>query len=293
MLHLRRFEYDWQQDMNVKIMSKLEIFEELEMKKYLTKQSRDADPEDTVYQLFGILIHQGRASGSGHYITYIRPEMGQWYKFNDETVTKVDWKYVKLMSEGGSIEKISVDPVTLETGFDSYETNSTAYELIYIRKNQASKILAPITEDQIPDYVKESVKQEIEDYNRRVFLENHTRINLTSIDRLLGSSGAGCGIEYQGRWDSDHLPRFIEDQSRCMIYIAENRMTLDSFLLDIESKINLIRETYQIYKYNSKTLSWVPFLVNQSLKQYQVKTLKELLQGNIKQILMIVPIISG
>lgn len=123
-------------------------------------------------------------------------------------------------------------------------------------------------------------------------MENHTKIHLTSIDRLLGSEGVGCGIEFQGLYDSDHLKRFIDDPLRCMIYIAENKITLDSFLLDIESKTNLVRETYQIYKYNSKTLSWVPFLVNQSLKQYQTKTIKELLQGNIRQILMIVPIIS-
>lgn len=157
MLHLRRFEYDWQQDMNVKIMSKLEIFEELEMKKYLTKQTHSANPEDSVYQLFGVLIHQGRASGSGHYITYIRPEMDQWYKFNDETVTKVDWKYVKLMSEGGTIDRIKVDPTNFETGFEPCDTNSTAYELIYIRKSETRKILAPITDSQIPGYVKESV----------------------------------------------------------------------------------------------------------------------------------------
>lgn len=90
MLHLRRFEYDWQVDANVKIMSKLEIVEELDMTKYISKDSQSQNPQDNIYQLFGILIHQGRASGSGHYITYIRPEMSQWYKFNDEVVTKVD-----------------------------------------------------------------------------------------------------------------------------------------------------------------------------------------------------------
>ena len=84
MLHLRRFEYDWEVDANVKIMSKLEIFEEIDMTPYLSSESKGTNPEENTYLLFGILIHQGRASGSGHYITYIRPEMQQWYKFNDE-----------------------------------------------------------------------------------------------------------------------------------------------------------------------------------------------------------------
>ena len=75
MLHLIRFAYDWEVDANVKISSKLEIFQELDMSKYILESEQSQNADDMIYHLFGILIHQGSASGSGHYITYIRPEM--------------------------------------------------------------------------------------------------------------------------------------------------------------------------------------------------------------------------
>jgi ubiquitin carboxyl-terminal hydrolase 7 len=58
MLHLRRFEYDWMVDANVKINSKLEIYEDLDMSNYLTNLTQNnAKHDETQYMLFGILIH--------------------------------------------------------------------------------------------------------------------------------------------------------------------------------------------------------------------------------------------
>jgi len=46
--------------------------------------------EDAVYILHAVLVHIGDVD-AGHYCAFIRPdpEQGQWYKFDDETVTKV------------------------------------------------------------------------------------------------------------------------------------------------------------------------------------------------------------
>lgn len=195
------------------------------------------------------------------------------------------------MSEGGSIDKIAVDPDTFEVGVDPFETSSTAYELIYIRKNQTSSILAPITEDQIPEYVKESVRSETEDYNKKQFQDNHIPLYLTSMDRIIGREGVGFGVDFWGVYDSMHAKRFLDNKDLCMLYLAEKKMTLEKFLEEIESRTNLRREAYQIYKYNQKTLTWIPFLVTQSLKNYQTKTLHELLFKDLRRILLIVPII--
>lgn len=290
MLHLRRFEYDWQVDANVKIMSKLEIEDELHMAKFMSKDSKSSHGDDDHYLLFGILIHQGSAAGSGHYITYIRPEMKQWYKFNDETVTKVDWRYVKMMSEGGQVDRICIDPETFEVGMDGFNTSSTAYELIYIRKSQAQAILEPITDDQIPQYVKDGVREEIEEYNRKEFLEHHTALYITSIDRILGTTGVGCGVEFKGIYDRSSTSRFMDQPELSMVYLAQNTLTLESFLEDLESRTNLRRDTYQIYKYSKGTLGWVPFLVKQTIKSQKTKTLREMFQKDFNRILMIVPI---
>ena len=42
-----------------------------------------------VYELFSIMIHSGSASG-GHYYAYIKDfKTGEWFCFNDQSVTKV------------------------------------------------------------------------------------------------------------------------------------------------------------------------------------------------------------
>ena len=43
-----------------------------------------------VYELFAILIHSGGALG-GHYYAYIKSfEDGEWYDFNDSSVSEID-----------------------------------------------------------------------------------------------------------------------------------------------------------------------------------------------------------
>ena len=42
-----------------------------------------------LYQLFSIMVHSGSASG-GHYYAYIKDfTSGEWFCFNDQSVTKV------------------------------------------------------------------------------------------------------------------------------------------------------------------------------------------------------------
>lgn len=260
MLHLRRFEYDWRVDANVKIMDKLEIYEEIDMSKYLTKNKKSKNKDDMRYQLFGILIHQGVAAGSGHYITYIRPGMGQWYKFNDETVKKTTWEYVKSRSEGGKMLKISIDQNTFQFGLDFEQTGSTAYELVYMRKSEVRSILAPITEEQVPRYVRESVEEEIAAYRRKEFLDKHFQIFITSPDTFEGFTGAGPCVSQYGMYDSESLAQMTKNPLKSLSYIVKKNVTVEQFLTDIENKTNMLRETYQVYKYNKRSMNWVVWL---------------------------------
>ncbi|GAB0496854.1 hypothetical protein MMPV_008175 [Pyropia vietnamensis] len=58
-----------------------------EVEEEITVQTSE---EDAVYILHAVLVHIGDVD-AGHYCAFIRPdpEQGQWYKFDDETVTKV------------------------------------------------------------------------------------------------------------------------------------------------------------------------------------------------------------
>lgn len=54
-----------------------------------------------VYELFAVMIHSGSAQG-GHYFAYIRSfDTGQWYNFNDSSVTAIDENALKDVFGGG------------------------------------------------------------------------------------------------------------------------------------------------------------------------------------------------
>lgn len=63
--------------------------EGIDMSTSTEAKSLDNEPGPYEYELFSIMIHSGSASG-GHYYAYIKEfENGQWYCFNDQSVTTV------------------------------------------------------------------------------------------------------------------------------------------------------------------------------------------------------------
>lgn len=119
--HLRRFEYDLEMDENTKIMQKYEFYPMIDMGDYL------ADPAQKQhgcsYSLLAIMVHMGSRSTSGHYIAYIKPGDRQWYKFNDETISKVDEKYVYDMSFGAEFQRTTLD-ASSRVGSPSFQAKS-------------------------------------------------------------------------------------------------------------------------------------------------------------------------
>ncbi|CAD6256634.1 unnamed protein product [Miscanthus lutarioriparius] len=93
-LQLKRFEYDYMRDTMVKINDRYEFPLQLDLDrdggKYLAP---DADRSTrNLYTLHSVLVHSGGVHG-GHYYAFIRPTLSeQWYKFDDERVTKEDAK---------------------------------------------------------------------------------------------------------------------------------------------------------------------------------------------------------
>ena len=63
----------------------------------------DQDPErPEVYQLYGVLVHEGKKAESGHYYVYLKVD-GQWYKFNDQEVSIASKEQVFEYNFGGEI----------------------------------------------------------------------------------------------------------------------------------------------------------------------------------------------
>uniref|UniRef100_A0A8C1SKK0 Ubiquitin carboxyl-terminal hydrolase n=1 Tax=Cyprinus carpio TaxID=7962 RepID=A0A8C1SKK0_CYPCA len=85
-LHLKRFH--WTAFLRNKIDTYVEFpMRGLDMKSYLLEPENSL-PERCLYDLAAVVVHHGSGIGSGHYTAYGLHE-GQWYHFNDSTVTLV------------------------------------------------------------------------------------------------------------------------------------------------------------------------------------------------------------
>lgn len=93
-IHLKRFEYDLERGMRIKVHDRLEFPMILDMYPF-TKHGQNAQRatldvhEALEYEFRGTVVHMGTAH-SGHYYSILREESEQWYEFNDTIVSPFD-----------------------------------------------------------------------------------------------------------------------------------------------------------------------------------------------------------
>ncbi|KAJ7974826.1 Ubiquitin carboxyl-terminal hydrolase 12 [Quillaja saponaria] len=160
-LQLKRFEYDFIRDTMVKINDRYEFPLQLDLDrengKYL---SPDADRSvRNLYTLHSVLIHSGGVHG-GHYYAYIRPTLSdQWFKFDDERVTKEDLKRALEEQYGGEEELPQTNPGFNNSPF-KFTKYSNAYMLVYIRESDKEKIICNVDEKDIAEHLRVRLKKE-------------------------------------------------------------------------------------------------------------------------------------
>ncbi|XP_010534918.1 PREDICTED: ubiquitin carboxyl-terminal hydrolase 12-like [Tarenaya hassleriana] len=106
-----------------------------------------------------VLVHSGGVHG-GHYYAFIRPTLSdQWYKFDDERVTKEDMKRALEEQYGGEEELPQTNP-----GFNNppfkFTKYSNAYMLVYIRESDKDKIICNVDEKDIAEHLRVRLKKE-------------------------------------------------------------------------------------------------------------------------------------
>ncbi|KAJ6870701.1 hypothetical protein NC652_036376 [Populus alba x Populus x berolinensis] len=180
-LQLKRFEYDFMRDTMVKINDRYEFPLQLDLDrengKYL---SPEADRECAkiythftviavnviatwdVHDLLDVLVHSGGVHG-GHYYAFIRPTLSdQWFKFDDERVTKEDVKRALEEQYGGEEELPQTNPGFNNTPF-KFTKYSNAYMLVYIRESDKDKIICNVDEKDIAEHLRIRLKKEQEE----------------------------------------------------------------------------------------------------------------------------------
>lgn len=64
-----------------------------------------------LYELLGVVTHQGASADSGHYCSYVKKKGGDgktWYFFNDDRVTEVPEEKIEALSGGGMLLSLFV-----------------------------------------------------------------------------------------------------------------------------------------------------------------------------------------
>lgn len=94
-LQLMRFVFDRQTGHKKKLNTYIGFPEILDMQPFVEKTAGNY-----VYELSAVLIHRGVSAYSGHYIAHVKdPQTGEWYKFNDEEIEKMEGKKLHLGTE--------------------------------------------------------------------------------------------------------------------------------------------------------------------------------------------------
>ncbi|XP_052796046.1 ubiquitin carboxyl-terminal hydrolase 3-like [Mya arenaria] len=86
-LHVKRFK--WVTSFRQKLETYIDFpLTNLDMNKYILDmhETRGTTVGSNIYDLAAVIVHHGSGAGSGHYTAYVLHE-GQWYHFNDSTVT--------------------------------------------------------------------------------------------------------------------------------------------------------------------------------------------------------------
>lgn len=99
-INLQRIIFDLETFQKVKVDSAFNFPENFNFYDYISKDIVNYKPEDCDYSLRGIVVHSG-TSESGHYYSIIH-DKGEWFKFNDQSVTKFDMKDIGREAYGGT-----------------------------------------------------------------------------------------------------------------------------------------------------------------------------------------------
>ena len=125
---LKRFEFNYDTMIKVKIDDFYEFPYELDMSKYIMDNNKDQ--KNNIYILKSIVVHMGTCE-NGHYYSFIRDENEKWYEFNDTQIKPFDSSLLNEETFGG-------EEVLYINGKQKVQKkNRSAYLLFYEKKDQS------------------------------------------------------------------------------------------------------------------------------------------------------------
>ncbi|KAL2773242.1 ubiquitin carboxyl-terminal hydrolase 48 isoform c [Daubentonia madagascariensis] len=150
-LQLMRFVFDRQTGHKKKLNTYIGFSEILDMEPYVEHKGGSY-----VYELSAVLIHRGVSAYSGHYIAHVKdPQSGEWYKFNDEDIEKMEGKKLQLGIEEDLAEPSKSQTRKPKCGKGTH-CSRNAYMLVYRLQTQEK----PNTTVQVPAFLQALVDRD-------------------------------------------------------------------------------------------------------------------------------------
>ncbi|XP_030275425.1 ubiquitin carboxyl-terminal hydrolase 48 isoform X3 [Sparus aurata] len=151
-LQLMRFVFDRQTGHKKKLNTFISFPEQLDMGPFLEDQK-------CVYELSAVLIHRGISAYSGHYIAHVKDaRTGDWYKFNDEEIEKMEGKKLQLGIEEDIAETVKSQTRKPKCS-KGYHCSRNAYMLVYkVQEEESSDISR--TNVEVPAFLQRLVDQD-------------------------------------------------------------------------------------------------------------------------------------
>lgn len=181
-LQLKRFEYDFQRDMMVKVNDRYEFPETFDASPYLSDSADKSEPY--IYHLHGVLVHSGDMN-AGHYYSFLKPTKDSpFYKFDDDRVTRatnreaLDENFGGEYNVNGANGGLKVqNPFTRQW---STKRSMSAYMLVYIRESRLDQVLPPSESVLPPDHLPKRLTEEraLAERRRKEREEAHLYMNV-------------------------------------------------------------------------------------------------------------------
>ncbi|RHY33510.1 hypothetical protein DYB32_001570 [Aphanomyces invadans] len=134
-VHLKRFEFDYDTMEKVKLNDYVEFPTQLNMAPYTAESlQRGHSADEAWYTLKGVVVHSG-TSDMGHYYSFIqdRDNSNEWWEFNDQVVRPFSVEQLRDECFGGDEVVEKWDPATRSYASVVQSKKRSAYMLVYDR----------------------------------------------------------------------------------------------------------------------------------------------------------------
>ena len=180
-LQLKRFEFDLERLMNVKVNDRYEFPDSLDLEPFIDPEHREKDKSYS-YTLLSVLVHAGDLGG-GHYYAFIRPDHSadEWFRFDDEKVLRVE-RSEAIDDNFGGDEEFSYEFYGRKVAKKQHKI-ANAYMLVYVRDDDLAEVMGEVTSNDIPPLLRQRLlkEEEEEEMKRKELAEAHLVVKSTLV----------------------------------------------------------------------------------------------------------------